>query len=358
MHLKIIIFSLLLILSSNLYAKKDDHVSFLLKPNEETSFMNYEFHTLAYEAAVLKEYQDAYRIYLKLANKGDNRAEYNIGMFYMHGLGVERKKMDAYKWLRRASKHGNKEATTFFKEMTERYEKKHKSDTIGSKPTKASVPKKKEQKTKVLEKNTTNQSVPPKLEPVIKPAVKPSVQSIKNKDSENEDSSSFLYLIVAGLVVLFSLAFFFLKKSESVDKKAEKAAQSSPKYKSQMYDITYARISDYHTELLKQVNLSQLKANKKKTQSYYMFLYGVIDYFCQIEHFSDSEQRRIFSTHMGQQEGTENITAITQSILEGQRDHSMYHYQAAGGISAKAWNEDKSKDALSMLKKVLTEENP
>jgi hypothetical protein len=87
-----------------------------------------------------------------------------------------------------------------------------------------------------------------------------------------------------------------------------------------------------------------------------MSLAGVIDYFCQLEKFSESEQRRIFNTHMGNIEGKENLTAITQTILEGQRDHWMYHFQAAGTISAQEWHEKKSKDALLMLKKVLTEE--
>jgi hypothetical protein len=59
---------------------------------------------------------------------------------------------------------------------------------------------------------------------------------------------------------------------------------------------------------------------------------------------------------MGKVEGKEHLTAITQTILEGQRDHSMYHFQAAGGISAKEWYEHKSKNALSMLKKLLNED--
>lgn len=350
MNIKIIILSLLLLFSSqSLYAKKESHASVLLQANDETSFMHYEFHSLAYEAAVNKNYEDAYRIYSKLAKKGDNRAEYNIGMMYMNGLGVERKKMDAYKWLRRASKHGNKEATLYFKEMNERYAKKHEASETKFNPTQQTT-----DNTKSIEKNTSTLTAKSSQSAKQVQKVKRS-QSVQKKEEVKEDSSPLLYLLIAGVLVILSLAFFFFKKSASTEKKPAKDAPKQPKHKSQMYQSTYANILDYHTELLKQVNLTQLKADKNKMKIYYMFLYGVIDYFCQLETFTDAEQRRIFSTHMGEQEGQENLTAITQSILEGQRDSSMYHYQAAGGISAKAWNTNRSADALSMLKRLILE---
>jgi len=354
MNAKIFFLSLLLIFSSSsLYAKENKDITFLLKPNDDTSFMHYEFHNLAYEAASKKDYKDAYRIYLKLANKGDNRAEYNIGMMYMNGLGVEHKKMDAYKWLRRASKHGNTEATLYFKQMNERYEKKHQRKTMKKKTKKKELP-----EPKPVEENTSAPIIaePEIIKPVEKIQTKQTMPVVHNQEEvKRENSPPLLYMIMAGLIVILSLVFFFFKKSKHIEKKEEKSPQSTPKYKSQMYDITYAHISQYHNELLKQVDLTRFKADKNKMQIYYMFLYGMIDYFCQLEKFTDTEQRRIFSTHMGKQEGQENITAIMQSILEGQKDHSMYHYQAAGGISAKAWYEEKSKDALSMLKKVLSE---
>ncbi len=349
MTLKTLILTLLLIFSTQyLYAKEKKSDSILLQANEETSFMNYEFHNLAYEAASNKNYEDAYRIYLKLADKGDNRAEYNIGMLYMHGLGVEKKKMEAYKWLRRASKHGNKEATLYFKEMNERYAKKHQSET--AKKTEV----KKESVQKAEAAAVSEKKTPVETAKSVAPAAK--TEPVQNAEAE-EESESLLYMMIAGVVFLLALGVFFLKKSSGSDKRESKTAQSTPKYKSQMYDITYAHIMDYHTELLKQVDLAKLKADKYKMQIYYMFLYGMIDYFCQLEKFTDSEQRRIFSTHMAKQEGQEKLTAIMQSILEGQRDHSMYHYQAAGGVSAKTWHREKSKEALSMFKKLLTEKN-
>lgn len=349
MNIKNSLFIILLIFSSqNIYAKKEAQTLFLLKATDETSFMNYEFHNLAYEAAQNRHYEDAYRIYLKLANKGDSRAEYNIGMMYMKGLGVERKKMDAYKWLRRASRHGNKEAILYFKEMTDRYDTKAPTHVSKPKEIKKTILKKAEKPKEVV--NSIPFSIVQSPEPLKK------IEKVQKTEEAPQESFSLSYLLISSLGLILILGLFF-KKSKSAEKKPDKDAHKLPKHKSQMYQSTYANILDYHTELLKQINLPQLKADKTNMQIYYMFLYGVIDYFCQLEKFTDTEQRRIFTTHTGEQEGQENLTAITQSILEGQRDHSMYHYQAAGGISAKAWHEDNLKDALGMLKKLILEKN-
>ncbi len=340
---------LLLLNIHTLHADTESPLSFLLKANEETSFMHYEFHNLAYEAAQKKEYKHAFELYLKAANKGDNRAEYNVGMMYMKGIGVERAKMNAYKWLRRASKHGNKEATLYFKQMNERYEKAQ-QEKPSTEKTQESTP--------ASEPDPEKETNPTPVIPEIKPDPVPAVTAVKvdKKEPKMEEGSPLLYILIALVVLIFSLSAFFMKKTDKPKKKKkEKAPQKELKYKSQMFDITYKFISDYHEALLQQVNLAKIKHDPKKLQIYYMFLYGMIDYFCQLEKFNDSDQRRIFTTHMREQVGKENVTAVTQSILEGQRDPSMYHYQAAGGISAKAWHENGSKDALSMLKKVLTE---
>jgi len=361
--MKTLLLTLILLLSSqSLYAKAQKEYDFLLKANDTTSFMNYEFHNLAYEAAMKKDYENAYRIYAKLANKGDARAEYNIGMMYMKGLGVERSKMDAYKWLRRASKHGNEEATLYFKQMHERYAAKaEEKEARLAKREKEALNLKEDstKKTKTVEENTSKLNKAPLAE--VKPVIKTKPVPVKAVESTQENSSTLIYIGIALLVFIISLAIFFLKRPSESENKRKKGkeeapvAQNSLAYKAQVYDITYAHVTDYHNALLKQVNMGQIKADKQKTQIYYMFIYGMIDYFCQLEKLPDTEQRRIFNTHMGQLEGKENLTAITQSILEGQRDASMYHYQAAGGISAQAWHENKAADALSMLKKVLTE---
>jgi len=361
MTMKLILAVLILLLNMHvLYAKKNSEISFLLKADDSTSFMHYEFHSLAYEAALKKDYENAYRIYSKLANKGDERAEYNIGMMYLKGLGVKRAKMHAYKWLRRASKHGNKEATLFFKEMNERYANGHKEKS------KKRV-KKKEVIEKVLnvEKNASKEELSeenisvPKVVPASTPA--PVVLNVIQKnEKKDDDNTSFIYMIIALVLFILSLVFFFLKKSKTLqnegkNKPKQETPQNSLVYKSQMFDITYSRISQYHTQLLEHVNMAQLKADEAKMKIYHMFIFGVIDYFCQLENFTDAEQRRIYSTHIGKVEGKDKVTSITQTILEGQKDHSMYHYQAAGGVSAQSWHENKSSDALSMLKKVMTE---
>jgi len=337
-----IILSLFIFLLVTLPLGASNANSFLLKADDSTSFMNYEYHSLAYEAAVKNHYDESFRIYQKIANKGDDRAEYNIGMMYMKGVGVERKKMNAYKWLRRASKHGNKEAILYFKQMNERYDKK---------PVAKSKAKIKKQ----------IKPMPVEEEPIIVEQAKVAepIALTKAKVTQNiakEEDSSLMYIIIAFVLLVLGLGLMFMKKgSKAKTSEKEKAPQEGIKYKSQMYDITYAHISEYHTEVLKQLDIEPFKQNKKKMQMYYMFLAGVIDYFSQLEKFTESEQRRIFNTHMGKVEGKEHLTAITQTILEGQRDHSMYHFQAAGGISAKEWYEKKSKDALNMLKRLLTD---
>ena len=146
---------LVLLYSQSLYAKKTTNVDFLLKANEQTSFMHYEFHNLAYEAAEKNDFENAYRIYLKLSKKGDDRAEYNIGMMYMKGLGVDKGKMDAYKWLRRASKHGNEEASLYFQKMNERYAKKVEEPRVKVKK----EPKEKPVKKVIKEKAVPNKAV-------------------------------------------------------------------------------------------------------------------------------------------------------------------------------------------------------
>lgn len=340
MTFKTIFFTLVLLLSSQ-YLHANKSTSFLLKADDTTSFMNYEFHSLAIEAANNKNYEDAFRLYEKIAQKDDSKAEYNIGMMYMKGLGTKKSKMDAYKWLRRASRHGNKEATLFFQEMNER----HEQSRLGKQVRKEIA---KTEPTASTEKNTSEVS----LDAILKPHVK----NISTQTIKKEESFPLLYLIIIFIVSLLSVGLFFLIKS-SRNANKETAPQSGLKYKSQMYDITHEHISKYHNELLAFFDIDKYKNDKEKMQMYYMFIGGMIDYFCQLEDFSDAEERRIFTTHMGKVEGKENVTAITQSILEGQRKTSLYHAQAAGGVSAQEWHETGSNQAFLMLKKVLTKKN-
>ena len=214
MNIKTIFLSLALLFASpSLHAEKNRDVSFLLQANDDTSFMHYEFHDLAYEAATKKDYENAFRIYLNLAKKGDSRAEYNIGMMYMKGLGVEHKKMDAYKWLRRASKHGNQEAILYFKQMRESYEKRDQAQS------KKSAPVKKKEIVKQEEPETVEENLstpPPKKPEVIKTV--PSVQTAKKtttKQVSQKKGFPILYLLIAGALFILLLALFFFKRSSA-----------------------------------------------------------------------------------------------------------------------------------------------
>lgn len=345
MRLKTVLITLFLLFSTQyLNAKAESRADFLLKADDTTSFMHYEFHNLAMEAAKQKNYEDAFRIYLKIAEKGDDRAEYNVGMMYMNGLGVKKGKMDAYKWLRRASKHGNKEATLFFKEMNDRYEQKH-LEKQAQKAKKTVKEKEESDANKTAEKNTTEIA----LAKVAKPVNKTTKPAMKK---ESDSSTPIFYIAIASIGIIIVLGLFFMLRSSRKAKETN-TPQSNLKYKAQMYDITYAHISKYHTELLKFFNIDKYKNDKKQMQKYYMFIGGMIDYFCKLEKFSDMEERRIFTTHMSNIEGKENVTAITQAILEGQRDTSLYHCQAAGVVSAKEWHKTGSTNAFLKLKQVL-----
>ena len=138
---------------------------------------------------------------------------------------------------------------------------------------------------------------------------------------EKKEQPFYLYISRAFIILLLAVGLFLFKKSASTTKK-KKPSSNIPKNKSQMYDSAHSNIEKYHTELLKYIDIAAYRGNKKKMQIYYMFLAGVIDYFCQLEKFSDSEQRRVFSTHMTKQEGKDNITGIKQALLAGQREHS------------------------------------
>lgn len=57
----------------------------------------------AFEA---KRYQDAYTIWKPLAEQGDADAQYNFGLLYMNGLGVEKSDRTALWWFTRAAQQG------------------------------------------------------------------------------------------------------------------------------------------------------------------------------------------------------------------------------------------------------------
>ena len=58
------------------------------------------------------EHETAYRMFLELAMKCNITAQYNIGVMYENGRGVERNYEAAVKWYRLAMSHGDAEATS------------------------------------------------------------------------------------------------------------------------------------------------------------------------------------------------------------------------------------------------------
>ncbi|MFB3150751.1 MAG: thioredoxin domain-containing protein [Alphaproteobacteria bacterium] len=63
-----------------------------------------------YEAYKRGDYAAAHRVWESLAEGGDASAQYNLGLLYHYGLGVERYRVTAAKWYVRAAEGGNAEA--------------------------------------------------------------------------------------------------------------------------------------------------------------------------------------------------------------------------------------------------------
>jgi TPR repeat protein len=54
--------------------------------------------------------KEALRWYHLAAQQGDDRAQYNLGLMYANGQGVPRNDMEAYYWVNLAAEQGNKHA--------------------------------------------------------------------------------------------------------------------------------------------------------------------------------------------------------------------------------------------------------
>ena len=63
----------------------------------------------AYEAG---DYATALQLFRPLADQGDVKAQYRLGVMYFHGLGVEQEYAEALNWLRKAADQGDAEAQT------------------------------------------------------------------------------------------------------------------------------------------------------------------------------------------------------------------------------------------------------
>ncbi len=63
-----------------------------------------------YKAYKRGDYAAAHRIWKSRADGGDASAQYNLGLLYHHGLGVERQLGEAAKWYGRAAENGDADA--------------------------------------------------------------------------------------------------------------------------------------------------------------------------------------------------------------------------------------------------------
>jgi len=63
-----------------------------------------------FQAFSAGNYEQALRLWLPLAEKDNDKAQYNLGILYNKGLGVEKNEKTAFIWYKRASANGNTDA--------------------------------------------------------------------------------------------------------------------------------------------------------------------------------------------------------------------------------------------------------
>jgi len=83
------------------------------------SFILFSFSISALQASELEDgfqaftagnYEQALRLWLPIAEKDNHEAQYNLGILYMKGLGVEKNEKTAFIWYKRAAANGNTDA--------------------------------------------------------------------------------------------------------------------------------------------------------------------------------------------------------------------------------------------------------
>lgn len=65
-----------------------------------------------YQSYLKGDYQAAYKEWLPLAELGDVEAQYNLGVMYDEGAGMEQDLAEAAKWYRKAAEQGFMDAQT------------------------------------------------------------------------------------------------------------------------------------------------------------------------------------------------------------------------------------------------------
>ena len=64
----------------------------------------------AVDAYEREDYKTAHKLFLPLAEQGDDEAQFNLGMMYAFGLGVPQNYKEAFKWYRLAAEQEFDEA--------------------------------------------------------------------------------------------------------------------------------------------------------------------------------------------------------------------------------------------------------
>lgn len=62
--------------------------------------------------------EEAFEYYLKAADQGDALAQYNLGICYDNGYGVEKDLSEAVIWLRKAADQGNAQAQNALRKLS------------------------------------------------------------------------------------------------------------------------------------------------------------------------------------------------------------------------------------------------
>ena len=57
-----------------------------------------------------KDYKEAYKLWLPLAEQGDTLAQYNLGVMYTNGEGVPQDYVSAHMWLNLSGSNGDEDA--------------------------------------------------------------------------------------------------------------------------------------------------------------------------------------------------------------------------------------------------------
>lgn len=57
--------------------------------------------------AIERNYDEAFKWFIKSAEQGNSMAENNIGEMYLNGEGLEKNYNEAFKWFKKSAEHGD-----------------------------------------------------------------------------------------------------------------------------------------------------------------------------------------------------------------------------------------------------------